>query len=203
MLQNARIKIILLSFRLCIVPTLYYINIIGRNCAITFFSLITVNQWATAGKLWQIMSKQPSLLSKVSVPTPSTCSWSVQSTARAWVIQAPCLILSEHKVTYINLNMIFSLFWQCLSHTCTVISEPVIITLTVCIYFLFIYLFIYLLLSIISVLTDRVRSLCTNLKCDNISPSQQSTVNSFTEILQNFPEVKVSISGQLIKSTLK
>lgn len=36
-----------------------------------------------------------------------------------------------------------------------------------------------------------------------ISPSQQSAVNSCTEILQNFPEVKFSIAVQLIKATLK
>lgn len=36
-----------------------------------------------------------------------------------------------------------------------------------------------------------------------INPSQQSAVNSYTETLQNFPEVKFSISAQLIKATLK
>lgn len=74
---------------------------------ILFFpgSFIPVNQWATAGKPWRTTSKPPSSPSRVFDPTQSIFSWSGPSTARVWVIRAPCLNLSGHKVIYSTLTL--------------------------------------------------------------------------------------------------
>lgn len=72
-----------------------------------FFLHLSANLWVTAGRQLRITLKPPSSPLKASDPTPSTCSWCVPSTHRAWVTRVPCLNQCVPKVTshvlYINI----------------------------------------------------------------------------------------------------